>query len=55
MESRKKSQISYPISDEEIIELYWMRDENAIKETDKKQLNKYIICQGEVVINITGI
>ncbi|MBP3334410.1 MAG: sigma-70 family RNA polymerase sigma factor [Clostridia bacterium] len=41
MESRKKSQISYPISDEEIIELYWMRDENAIKETDKKY-SKYL-------------
>ncbi len=41
MELRKKSQISYPISDEEIIELYWLRDENAIKETDKKY-RKYL-------------
>ena len=41
MKPRKKAEISYPISDEEIIELYWSRDENAIKETDKKY-RKYL-------------
>ena len=33
-----------PLSDEEIIELYWQRNENAISETD----NKY----GELVFKI---
>ena len=35
--------VKQPISDEQIIALYWSRDEGAIKETDYK-LNTEIIC-----------
>ena len=36
MELQRKSIRRQPLSDNEIIELYWQRDENAIKETDIK-------------------
>ena len=41
MESNRKEKVSCSISDEAIIELYWARDEKAIKETDLKY-KKYL-------------
>lgn len=41
MEFPQKQTIKVPISDHEIIELYWLRDEKAIEETDFKY-KKYL-------------
>lgn len=43
MELRHKVTARTPISDEKIIELYWNRDENAIRETDLKY-EKFLYC-----------
>ena len=41
MKLQKKQTIRSPIGDDEIVELYWSRDEKAIEETDFKY-NKYL-------------
>ena len=41
MDVQNKSAFRVPMSDENIIELYWLRDENAISETDFKY-KKYL-------------
>lgn len=39
MELQSNDNIGYALSDDEIISLYWARDEKAIKETDNKYRN----------------
>lgn len=42
MELQQKQSIEFPISDEQIISLYWSRNEKAIEETDFKY-KKYLL------------
>ena len=46
-----KNRKSTVLSDDEIIELYWKRDENAIKETDKKYKNYLFSVAYNIVSN----
>lgn len=46
-----KNRKSTVLSDDEIIELYWKRDENAIQETDKKYKNYLFSVAYNIVCN----
>ncbi len=51
MEFKRKQTTRSPISDEQIVALYWMRDEKAIAETDSKYKNYLLSIAYNIVHN----
>lgn len=49
MELQQRQSINSPCSDEQIISLYWSRNENAIKETDVKYRNYLVTIAFHIV------
>lgn len=50
MKQGRKQNAKVPISDDEIIDLYWLRDEKAIEETDFKY-KKYLFSIANNIVN----
>ena len=50
MELQRKQSIKSPISDEQIVSLYWSRNEKAIEETDFKY-NKYLFTMAYHIVH----